>query len=152
MRSDNSHHLLAAVQRRRQDTLERAQRTLRELTETGRRFTVTDIAAQAGVSRAWLYAQTDLREQLRQLSDPQPESRPAVDHTQRSSDASLRQRLTLAHARIHELDDENHQLRDEIAHLHGQLRASRLSSNHVADTVHDTNAQLTPLNGRSNPR
>ncbi len=43
--------------------LERAQRTLRELSETGQRYTVIDIAAHAGVSRAWLYAQTGLRDQ-----------------------------------------------------------------------------------------
>ena len=34
MRPDNTHHLLAAAQRRRDSTLERAQRTLRELSET----------------------------------------------------------------------------------------------------------------------
>ena len=47
MRPDNTHHLLAAAQRRRDSTLERAQRTLRELSETTQRYTVTDIAARA---------------------------------------------------------------------------------------------------------
>jgi hypothetical protein len=65
MRPDNTHHLLAAAQRRRDSTLERDQRTLRELSETTQRYTVTDIAARA--SRAWLYAQTGLRDQIRQL-------------------------------------------------------------------------------------
>ena len=141
MRPDNSHYLLAAAQRRRADTLERARKALQELGETGQRRTVTQIAALAGVSRSWLCAQTDLREHLRQLTDQHSASTPAVNHTQRSSDASLRQRLTLAHARIHELDDQNRQLRDQIAHLHGHLRASRLGSNHVADTFPDTNTQ-----------
>ena len=40
MRPDNTHHLLAAAQRRRDSTLERAQRTLRELSETSQRYTV----------------------------------------------------------------------------------------------------------------
>jgi hypothetical protein len=47
MRPDNTHHLLAAAQRRRDSTLERDQRTLRELSETTQRYTVTDIAARA---------------------------------------------------------------------------------------------------------
>jgi len=35
MRRDNSHYLVAAAQRRRADTLERARRALQELGETG---------------------------------------------------------------------------------------------------------------------
>ena len=68
MRHDNSHHLLAAAQRRRADTLERARKALQELGETGQRRTVMQIAAHAGVSRSWLYAQPELRVQLRRLT------------------------------------------------------------------------------------
>ena len=50
MRRDNSHHLVAAAQRRRADTLERARQALQELGETGQRRTVTQIAAHAGFS------------------------------------------------------------------------------------------------------
>jgi hypothetical protein len=77
MRHDNSHHLIAAAQRRRADTLERARQALQELGETGQRRTVTQIAAHAGVSRSWLYAQPELRDQLRRLKRPsrhRPES------------------------------------------------------------------------------
>ena len=37
------------------------------------------------------------------------------------------QRLTLAHERIRELDDENRQLRNQIGLLHGQLSANRIA-------------------------
>jgi predicted transcriptional regulator len=47
MHHDNSHYLLAAAQRRRADTLERARKALQELGETGERRTVTQIAAHA---------------------------------------------------------------------------------------------------------
>jgi hypothetical protein len=153
MRPDNTHHLLAAAQRRRDSTLERAQRTLRELSESGQRYTVTDIAARAGVSRAWLYAQSGLGGQIRQLTDRRTTSPPIVEETQRSSDASLRQRLTLAHVRIRELDDENRHLRDQIAHLHGQLRANRIpDSGVVADTVYNANSLIRLPNDRTDPR
>lgn len=152
MRQDNSHHLLAAAQRRHTDTLERARKALHELGETGHRRTVTQIAAHAGVSRSWLYAQPELREQLRRLTATPKTAESTPTRIERGSDASLRQRLTLAHERIHELDDENRQLRNQIALLHGQLRANRIAATHVTDTVHDTNAQLTPPNSRSGPR
>ena len=151
MRHDNSHYLLAAAQRRRADTLERARKALQELGETGQRRTVMQIAAHAGVSRSWLYAQPQLRDQLRRLTVSETaESAPA--RTERGSDASLRQRLTLAHERIRELDNENRQLRNQIAHLHGQLRANRIADTHVTDTVHNANTQLTPPNSRPRPR
>ena len=153
MRHDNSHHLVAAAQRRRVDTLERARQALHELGETGQRRTVTQIAAHAGVSRSWLYAQPELRDQLRRLTaiseTPEPAPPPRVE---RCSDASLRQRLTLAHQRIRELGNENRQLRNQIALLHGQLRDNRIAATHVTDTVHDPNTQLMPPNTRRSPR
>ncbi|MBI2703153.1 MAG: transposase, partial [Mycobacterium sp.] len=125
MRRDNSHHLLAAAQRRRADTLEHARQALQDLGEAGQRRTVTQIAAHAGVSRSGLYAQPELRDQLRRLATISETPEPAFARVERGSDASLRQRLTLAHQRIGELDDENRQLRNQIALLHGQLRANR---------------------------
>jgi hypothetical protein len=152
MRRDNSHHLVAAAQRRRADTLERARQALQELDQTGQRRTVMQIAAHAGVSRSWLYAQPELRYQLRRLTGIPETAELAPARIERGSDASLRQRLTLAHVRIRELDDENRQLRNQIAILHGQLRANRIAATHVTDTVHDKNPQLTPLNTRSGQR
>lgn len=151
MRRDNSHHLVAAAQRRRADTLERARQALQELDETGQRRTIMQIATHAGVSRSWLYAQPELRDQLRRLTaiSERVESPARIEP---GSDASLRQRLTLAHERIRELDDETRQLRNQIALLHGQLRANRIATTHVTDTVHDANNQLTRLNSRSHPR
>ena len=142
---------LAAAQRRRADTLERARRALHELGETGQRHTVTQIAAHAGISRSWLYAQPELRDQLRRLTTTARHGQSATHPTARASDASLRQRLTLAHERIRELDNENRQLRNQIAHLHGQLRANRIADT-VTDTVHDANTLVTLPNSPSRPR
>jgi Family of unknown function (DUF6262) len=146
MRSDNSHHLVAAAQRRHDDTLERARRALHELRETGQRHTITEIAARAAVSRSWLYAQSELRDELHQLAAPSSTAKLTPAQIHPASDASLRKRLTLAHERIHELDHENRQLRNQIAHLHGQLRANRIVGTPVADTVHDASAQVTRPN------
>lgn len=143
MRRDNSHHLVAAAQRRRADTLERARQALQELDETGERCTVMQVAAHAGVSRSWLYAQPELRDQLRRLTAMSAPAASVPAQIERGSDASLRQRLTLAHERIRELDDENRQLRKQIAVLHGERRANRVAGTHATDIVHDANAQLT---------
>jgi Family of unknown function (DUF6262) len=102
MRHDNSHHLLAAAQRRRADTLERARKALHELGETGQRRTLTQIAAHAGVSRSWLYAQPELRDQLRGLTAISETAESTAARIERGSDASLpRSRRSRARHRQH---------------------------------------------------
>ena len=91
-------------------------------------------------------------DQLRRLTAISKPSASVLARIERGSDASLRPRLTLAHERIRELDDETRQLRNQIALLHGQLRANRIAATHVTDTVHDANAQLTRPNSRPRPR
>jgi hypothetical protein len=106
---------------------------------------------RAGCRRT--YTQSGLGGQIRQLTDRRTTSPPIVEETQRSSDASLRQRLTLAHVRIRELDDENRHLRDQIAHLLGQLRANRIAdSGVVADTVYNANTLIRLPNDQPDPR
>lgn len=140
MRADNSHHLAAAARRRREQTLARTHEALRELETSDAAVTVTAIAAKAGVSRAWLYAETDLRPRLNALRHRTVTVQPTP--VEPSSEASLRGRLVLAHQRIRELTDHNQQLRDQIAHLHGQLRTAKLGV-FVSDSVHETDTQPT---------
>jgi len=90
MRRDNSQHLVAAAQRRRANTLERARQALQELGETGERRTVMQIAAHAGFSRSWLYAQRELRDQIRRLTAISETAESIPARIERGSDASLR--------------------------------------------------------------
>jgi hypothetical protein len=88
MHSDNSHHLVAAAHRRRAETLERARRALQELGETRQRHTITQVAAHAGVSRSWLYAQSELRNQLRRLTTVPDTNRSTTHPTAHASDGA----------------------------------------------------------------
>ena len=96
-------------------------------------------------------AQPEFRDQIHKLTAPANSNAPE-QQIERGSDASLRQRLTLAHGRIRELDHDNRQLRNQIAYLHGQSRADRITTTNVIDTVHNTNAQITTLNSQPGPR
>jgi hypothetical protein len=128
MLADNAHYLVEHARQRRQETLERARRALAELAETGQSVTVAELASRAGVSRSWIYTQPELRDQIQQQQRSHSDSRSARQTAIRASDESLHRRLTLAHERITELRKENQQLRDSLAHVHGQLRAARTSS------------------------
>jgi hypothetical protein len=151
MRADNSRHLVEAARRRSEQAAARARQALAEMQDAGQPFTITALAARAGVSRAWLYTQAEIRGQISALhhTTPARASRSAVTP---ASDASLRQRLTLALQRIRKLNDDNQRLRDQIAALHGQLRAARLANGRVADTVHDATSQVGEPNGQNDRR
>jgi hypothetical protein len=151
MRADNSRHLIAAARRRREQTQARARQALQDLTDLGQQISIAAVAARAGVSRAWLYAEPELRQQIQVAASNPRKASPGSRDTEPSSDASLRQRLTLAHQHIRQLTEDNQLLRDQIARLHGQLRLAKLATS-VTDTVHDTNQQPTPTTRSSSSR
>lgn len=126
MLADNTAHLAAAAQRRSEATLDRAEAAVAAAEAAGTPTTLTALARTAGVSRAWLYTQPELLDRIRPLTtDRLSRSAAAVPVSQRSTDASLRTRLTLAQRRNRDLMLENQQLRTDLQNALGQLRRSR---------------------------
>ena len=96
---------------------------MHELDRAGAVLTFEAVAHHAGVSRSWIYTQTDIKDEIRRLRDQGQHQLSALIPTQqRASDDSLRQRLELANRRNRELADENQRLRRQLAHALGQLR------------------------------
>lgn len=122
MLADNSHHLVAAAQRRHDDAHQRAQEAIRVAAGRGEAISATTLAIRASVSRAFLYANPALIEAIRELrsTGQQP---PVVPARQRASEASLLRRLEALTQRNKELRTENHDLRRRLEITHGQLRA-----------------------------
>jgi Family of unknown function (DUF6262) len=136
MRADNSIHLIEAARQRHEQTLAKAIAALHDLDQAGAPISFAAVAEHAGISRSWLYTQTDLKDEIRRiraLREPRPA--PVSTRQEPASDASLRNRLSLAHQRIRALDDENRRLRDQVAHLHGQLRTARLRTSKTPSTT-----------------
>lgn len=115
MRADNTRFLLQAARDRHEATTTRAHEALRRLDRAGSPVSFRAVAEAAGVSRAWLYRQPDLRAEIDRLRTGQaPASRPRPPATQRGSDES-RQR------RVETLLEDNARLRTESTHLHEQV-------------------------------
>ena len=129
MRADNTRHLAKAAHRRAEQTRRRAVTALRQRDDTNEPLTVSTLAQRANVSRAWLYTQPDLLKQIRE-ERPQPSKTTAVPARQGATDASLRQRLLLAHQRIREVEDDNQQLRHALAQALGDQRARHARNPH----------------------
>jgi hypothetical protein len=96
MPTDNARHLTRAAHARAEQTRRRAVAALRQLTNSNQALTVAAVAQQASVSRSWLYTQPDLLHQIREHR-PQTAALVTVPRRQAATDASLKQRLQLAH-------------------------------------------------------
>lgn len=113
---------------RHEQTLRRAQAALTAMARDGDPVTVARLASEASVSRAWIYTQPGLRDQVKQMQHGRrPGTSPPRQAGRRASGESLRRRLELAHQKITQLRAENQQLRRDLAAAHGQLRAAAAS-------------------------
>ena len=125
MPADREGRLAEHARARHEQTLQRAQAALAAMARSGESVTIARLAAEASVSRAWIYTQPGLRDQIEQLRSGATRTRPAGRPAgTRASEGSLRRRLELAHQRITQLSAENQQLRKDLATIHGQLRAA----------------------------
>lgn len=126
--------LQAAALRKSANTLHRATVALVELEQAGGEVTFQRVARTAGVSRQWLYRQPQLRARIEALRARPPARVPA---RQRSSDESLRQRLSAALEDNQRLRAENQQLRTELAAAYGLRRAEsrRNGPSHAASAA-----------------
>lgn len=122
--------LSEAAARRHELTRARAVQALRELDRAGTPVTFAGVAQAAGVSRSWLYTQPDISGQIRRLREKRNAAGSAggVPAGQRTSDASLRARLTAALDRSRQLADENARLRRHLARALGDQRSARTRS------------------------
>jgi hypothetical protein len=126
MSTDRAHRLAEHARARHEQTLHRAQAALTSMANHGDAITVSLLASKAGVSRSWIYTQPELRDHIEQLQQATIRTgAPRRDTVNHASEESLRHRLDLAHQRITQLRTENQQLRESLAHAHGQLRAAR---------------------------
>ncbi|MFI9724557.1 DUF6262 family protein [Streptomyces sp. NPDC052396] len=127
MPADNSHLIVAAARRRATATRRRAVAALRRMDATGTAITFETVAREAGVSRSWLYNQSDLRAEIERLRARHhvPATRPVPDR-QRASDLSLLRRLEAATKRNQQLEAENRELREALALALGEHRVADL--------------------------
>ncbi len=125
MPADQAARLAAHARTRHEQTLQRAQAALSAMASNSTPVTIARLAAEAGVSRAWIYTQPGLRDQIERMQHGHASGRPSARQAgSRASQESLRRRLELAHQKISQLRAENQQLRHDLAAAHGQLRAA----------------------------
>ncbi len=147
MRSDNSQHLLAAARKRSSQTRRRAESAIGRLADADTVVTFDSVAREAGVSRSWLYAQPDMRDEidrLRKRSQERTSPPAAPPERQRASETSLLRRLEAATYRIRKLEHENRELKNALAQALGQNRQANITGHTISrDTPTNRISQVT---------
>ncbi len=124
-RPDNSHHLQRAALARHDLAVERARQAIRDLGRAGTPITFTAIADAAGVSRSWLYTETELRDAITRFRHTATSIRPPIPAAQRATNDSLRARLDAARDEIRHLRTDNANMRAQLARTLGERRLDR---------------------------
>jgi Family of unknown function (DUF6262) len=106
---------------------QRARQALADLDRRGLAISFQAVAAEASVSRAFLYAHPQLRATIEQLRGQDQHPRSRLPAHQRASDQSTRARLRGVLEENKRLRAENAQLRDELALAHGEVRELKLA-------------------------
>ncbi|WP_326742762.1 MULTISPECIES: DUF6262 family protein [unclassified Streptomyces] len=135
--ADNARFLVEASKARSRQAREHAEEAIKAAARRNERPTVVGIANAAGVSRSWLYTQTDLITAINQIQQRVP----ALHHSTRNaaSDASLHRRLETALERNRQLRDQVADLTRKLETAHGEIRRLRALSS-------------TPVGGASSSR
>lgn len=121
MSADNAAFLARAAAERHSATLRRAREAIELLDQKGVGITFCVVARAAGVSRAWLYRNDEIRTIVEHLRTRGPA--PSTPAAQRASPASLRERLEATRTEIARLRAENAELRERLARSLGAQRA-----------------------------
>ena len=150
MTTDPATHLAAATQRRVNQTRDRARAALRRLDREGTPITYTGVAKAAGVSRALLYRDPELREEINKLRDHSRAKTPRPPAAQRMSQASRDELLATLRAEVQALRQENRTLRERLATVLGEQRTTGILTRqqHVNDTGAQQSQQPTHQRSR----
>ena len=144
-RADNTRFLTQATADRHQATLRKASDAIAHLDSSGQPVNFSAVAAAAGVSRASLYRDPDIRDLISRIRSAPSRSATTRAAAQRATAESLRARLNTARAEITRLRAENTMLREQAARHLGEQRAA--SHTPIPPALGDTDP-ATPITSR----
>jgi hypothetical protein len=122
-RDDRIARLRDAAQRKSQDAAARAHRAIITLENRRQAVNFNTVAAEAAVSKDFLYNNAQLRTLIMQKRSGRPD--PGVPAAQRTSEASALVKLAVATEALHRIRKENSQLRQENSILRGEILTAR---------------------------
>ncbi len=123
----NTTGLASSAASKKEATLKKTETAISELIKANDIINFNTVAEKAGVSKAWLYRETDIAGRIKRLRDQQANQEPkAYKETQRASDASKSALVTTLKARVKELESENRELKKQLEVVYGKLHEASM--------------------------
>lgn len=124
--ANNTRYLVEASRRRATEARDRAEQAIAAVARAGTRPTMVEIARTAGVSRSWLYTQTDLVTAIGHLQQRCPS--PVRTGPQPATIDSLQTRVEALTHRNTQLRAEVRDLTHRLEAAHGEIRRLRIAN------------------------
>lgn len=134
------------AQKKKQETLEKAKKGIQSLVKDKRPINFNTVAEASGVSKAWLYRETDIKDQIKQLRAQSSGSKKQLPANQQASDATK-------DAWIKKLRDSNKRLQAENKDLRRQNEVNGgyfLKARELEKEVQRLNAHVERLQQKMN--
>lgn len=116
----NTSGIKAAAQKKREAAFAKAEEAIKKLVKEKKSINFESIAEAAGVTRAWLYRQPELRGRIETLREQQG-TKPQLPVEMRASDASKQALIVELRKQNKELRSENQKLKRELENAYGQV-------------------------------
>lgn len=121
VKTPNIEGLKAYSQSKKDTTLKKVDAAIQKLIKEKGRINFNSVSMESGVSKAYLYNHSDVRERIETLRRQQ-EGLPSPKQVKREmTDASKDVLIAAKNKRIKALEEENKRLKTELANLRGKL-------------------------------
>lgn len=112
--------LIQNAQVKRQKSFEKLEQGIQKLLKENKPINFNSVAEVSGLSRAWLYKESEVKTRIIQLRE-QSENSKKIPSKQKPSDASKDALIKTLKARLKKLDAENTGLRQQLEVVYGQM-------------------------------
>jgi DNA-binding Lrp family transcriptional regulator len=118
----NTSGLKSTAGKKKEVALKETDEAIKRLVKTEKPINFNTVAEEAGVSKAWLYKETEVSERIKRLREKSSSKKPSTrTTTSKVGDASKDALIATLKARVKELESENSDLKKQLEVVYGKL-------------------------------
>jgi predicted nuclease with TOPRIM domain len=117
----NTEAVVAYAKRKKEETVEKVEQAIKQLIQQNEKINFNTVTKAAGVSKSYLYNQTELRDRIETLRQQQREVTSPKNIKKNMNVENKDSLIQVFRERIRELEKENKQLKEEIKRVNGKL-------------------------------
>ncbi|ATF10211.1 DUF6262 family protein [Candidatus Enterovibrio altilux] len=123
----NTSGLKSNAGKKKKEALKKTDEAIKRLIKKKEVINFNTVAEEAGVSKAWLYKESDIAERIKRIRDQSSDKKAvAVKASTKRSDSSKDALISTLKAKVRELETENSELKKQLEVVYGKFRNSSM--------------------------